>query len=126
MTRALYFVWSSPTDNELRCQPAVANGVVYLTSVSGTFYALDARAGTLLSRNSVGTDGSSCPTVTNGEIYASGFAGSSVAQIVAFRPQLAFGLKYGSQQADAVPKRPDRKALRPDFNLKVSKPVATP
>ena len=116
-------LWSFPTDNGLRCQPAVANGVVYLTSAGGTFYALDAGTGTLLASRSLGADGSSCPTVTNGEVYASGFTGSSaVAQIFAFRPQHALRLNYSSQWQDAIPKRPDLKTLRPDFNLTVSKP----
>jgi outer membrane protein assembly factor BamB len=82
-------VWRSPTDNILRCQPAVANGVVYLTSGSGTFYALSASTGDLLSLYSMGSAGSSCPTVANGEVYASGFGGGSDAQLFAFRSERA-------------------------------------
>jgi outer membrane protein assembly factor BamB len=120
-------VWSSPIDNAGSCQPAVANGVIYLTSSDGIFYALNAGTGALLFRYSMGADGSSCPTVTNGEIFASGFTGyPASAQIFAFRPEHGFSLKYGSQQAGAAPKRPGLKTLRPDSNLKVSKQDATP
>ena len=82
-------VWSS-TVNGLACQPAVANGVVYLTSLGGTFYALSAGTGALLSRYSLGTIGLSCPTVANGEVYASGITGyPAYAQILAFRSKQA-------------------------------------
>jgi outer membrane protein assembly factor BamB len=65
--------------------------VVYLTSASGTFYALDANTGTLLSRHSMGAASSSCPTVANGEVYASGFDGG-YAQLLAFRSERAVPL----------------------------------
>jgi hypothetical protein len=38
----------------------------------------------------------------------------------------AFGLKKGRERSEAASERPSLTMLRPDFNLKVSQPVATP
>jgi outer membrane protein assembly factor BamB len=54
--------------------------------------------------------------VVNGVVYVGSYDGKVY----------AFGLKQGSEQAGAASKRPSLKTLRPDFNLKVSQPVATP
>jgi len=93
---------------------AVANGVVYVASTYAAMYALDARTGTELWSYPTGDVIYSDPTIVNGVLYF----GSYDAHIY------ACSLKYGSGGTGSASDRPDLKTLRPDFNLKVSKPVA--
>jgi outer membrane protein assembly factor BamB len=58
----------------------------------------------------------SSPTVAYGVVYV----GSDDGNVYAFSPN------HGLVQAGASSKRLDEKTLRPDFNLKVSKPDSTP
>jgi len=104
-------LWSYPT-GYLTSSPAVANGVVYV--VSNNVYALKASTGALLWSYPVG--GSSSPVVVNGVVYV----GSGDDNVY------AFGLKKGRERSEAASERPSLKTLRPDFNLMVSQPVATP
>jgi outer membrane protein assembly factor BamB len=99
----------------------VANGVVYVGSDDKNVYALNANTGALLWSYTTGNEVYSSPTVTNGMVYV----GSQDGNVY------AFGLTHGRAQRnpekqDAASKRPELKALRADFNLKVSNPVATP
>jgi outer membrane protein assembly factor BamB len=108
-------LWSYTTAGPVYSSPAVANGVVYV--VSRKTYALSARTGALLwSYPTIGEAVSPSPAVANGVVYVGSYDGKVY----------AFGLKQGSEQAGAASKRPSLKTLRPDFNLKVSQPVATP
>jgi outer membrane protein assembly factor BamB len=104
-------LWSYPT-GYLTSSPAVANGVVYV--VSNNVYALNASTGALLWSYPVG--GSSSPVVVNGVVYV----GSGDDNVY------AFGLKKGRERSEASSERSSLKTLRPDFNLMVSQPVATP
>ena len=96
--------------------PAVANGVVYVGSEDNNVYALNAKTGAKLWSYSTGSFVESSPAVANGVVYV----GSDDGKVY------AFGLKQGSEQAGAASERPSLTMLRPDFNLKVSQPVATP
>ena len=95
----------------------MANGVVYIASYD-VMYALHASTGAArllrTSRFPLGGFVVSSPAVANGVIYI-----SSLDSI------LAFGHTKGAQRkSETASKRPDLEKLRPDFNLKVSKPVA--
>ncbi len=104
-------LWSHAIE-EGRSSPAVANGVVYVGGW-GEVHALDASNGALLGKYSTGGDVESSPTVANGVVYVGSYDGKVY----------AFGLPKELQTHP--PKRPDPKTLRPDFNLKVSQPIAT-
>jgi len=111
-------LWKYAIDSEMQSSPAVANGVVYIGGgfwTGGDFdsfklYALNASTGALLWSYQTDSNVSSSPAVANGVVYV----GSEDRHIY------AFGLP--KKLAPQAPKRPDPKALRPDFNLK---PVST-
>jgi outer membrane protein assembly factor BamB len=107
-------LWSYTTGGGVNSSPAVANGVVYVGSLDNNVYALNASTGAKLwSYTTGGPIYYSSPAVVNGVVYV----GSSDGNVY------AFGLKKGQEKAGAVPAL---KTLHPDFNLKVSQPVATP
>ena len=107
--------WSYTTGGNVGTSPAVANGVVYVGSADGNVYALNASTGAKLwSYHAGGIDSS--PAVANGVVYVGSADGSLY----------AFGLPDGGQSKQATAsQRSAPKALRPDFSLKPSKPVAT-
>ncbi len=107
-------LWSYATGGLVASSPAVANGVVYVGSWDYNGYALNASTGALLGKYRTGSEVFSSPAVVNGMIYV----GSDDGRLY------VFGLPRGL--AKQAPKRPDAKALRPDFNLKVSQSAATP
>jgi outer membrane protein assembly factor BamB len=90
--------------------------VVYVGSLDNNVYALNASTGAKLwSYTTGGPIYYSSPAVVNGVVYVGSYDGKVY----------AFGLKQGSEQAGAASERPSLTMLRPDFNLKVSQPVAT-
>ena len=103
-------LWSYHTGGSVVSSPAVANGVVYVGSSDFNVYALDASTGAKLWSYQTGWFVDSSPAVANGVVYV----GSDDGNVY------AFGLPKGL--AKQAPKRPDPKALRPDFNLKASRP----
>ena len=76
--------------------------------------------GALLLRYSLGSVGLSCPTVANGEVYASGFVGGSYAQVFAFRAERAVPLNpSGAQQLKTLNHMHASEGLpRSEVNLK--------
>jgi outer membrane protein assembly factor BamB len=112
-------LWSVPTGFIFFQSPAVANGVVYVGSYDLNLYGLDARTGAELWSYPATPDSS--VAVANGKVYAVSQSGWVY----------AFGLTHDNQrrgvakpESDSM--RPAMKTLRPDFNLKVSKPAAIP
>ncbi len=61
--------WSYTTGGEVYSSPAVANGVVYVGSVNGTVYALDAKTGAKVWNYATGDQIYSSPAVANGVVY---------------------------------------------------------
>jgi outer membrane protein assembly factor BamB len=61
--------WAYKTGGSVESSPAVANGVVYVTSDDFFLYALHARTGALLWSQSAGYYGNP-PTVASGVVYA--------------------------------------------------------
>jgi outer membrane protein assembly factor BamB len=108
-------LWSYGTGGAIS-SPAVANGVVYVGSNDHNVYALNASTGALLWSYATGGMVESSPAVANGVVYF----GSDDGNVY------AFGLKKGRERSEAASERPSLKTLHPDFNLKVSQPVATP
>jgi outer membrane protein assembly factor BamB len=49
--------------------PAVANGIVYVSSEQGDLFGLDANTGSVLWKYSIGPLGTSSPAVANGVVY---------------------------------------------------------
>ncbi len=109
-------VWKYPLggQSENLLSLALANDVLYLGY--NALYALSPRTGKLLWNSPKLGLGS--PAVADGVVYASSFGGLS-----------AFSLKDNGdvrgRQREGASSRPDVNMLRPDFNLKVSKPVTT-
>jgi outer membrane protein assembly factor BamB len=103
-------------EGQVVCSPAIANGVVYAATFH--FYAVNAKTGALLwSYRAGNANVLSSPTVVNGRVYVA----SGLEQIY------AFALTNADEVIQKeIYKRPDLRTLRPDFNLKVSNPVATP
>jgi outer membrane protein assembly factor BamB len=66
--------WSFNTGNIVRSSPAVANGVVYVGSVSSNIYARDASSGAPLQTVTISAIESS-PAVANGAVYVGGLDG---------------------------------------------------
>jgi len=105
-------LWSYTTAGVVMAAPTVADGVVYVDSLDSNVYALDGKTGAMLWSYTThpGSYVNTSPAVANGVVYV----GSEDRHIY------AFGLP--KKLAPQAPKRPDPKALRPDFNLK---PVST-
>jgi hypothetical protein len=91
--------------------------VVYVGSADGNLYALNARTGARLWNYTTGSYIASSPTVANGVVYV----GSVDGKVYSFSLRPSDKAEQGTASA-----RPDLRALRPDFNLKESKPDATP
>jgi outer membrane protein assembly factor BamB len=114
-------LWSYATGNYVY-NPTIANGVVYVGSAyPDAVYALNATTGTLLWSYATGGWVASDPAVVNGVVYISSY---NDGLIYAFNRAEKENGKV--DQMWSASKRPDLKTLRPDFSLKVSKPVATP
>ncbi len=95
--------WAYATGNTISdSSPAVANGVVYIGSTSGSFYALDAATGAKQWSSVTGGRVYSSPAVANGMIYI----GSEDGNVYA----------YGLTGLHA-PNRPKRSALHPNYSL---------
>jgi outer membrane protein assembly factor BamB len=65
-------LWSYPTSNRPGASensPAISNGILYVGSVDGNLYALDATSGTKLWNYSTGNTIDSSPAVYNGIVY---------------------------------------------------------
>ena len=107
-------LWSYTTGGDVDSSPAVANGVVYVGSTDNNLYALNASTGAKLWSYATGDGVLSSPAVANGVVYVGSYDYNVY----------AFGLPRGLEPQP--PKRPALKTLHPDFNLKVSQPVATP
>jgi outer membrane protein assembly factor BamB len=105
-------LWSYSLPGRVDSSPAVANGVVYVGADDNNVYALDASTGVYLWSYPTGGYVASSPSVVDGVVYVGSYDGNVY----------AFGMKNGSEQAATASKHPDLKTLRPDFNLKVSKP----
>ncbi len=110
-------LWSFATGSDVESSPAVANGVVYVGSDDKNLYALNASTGALLWSFTTGSFVFSSPAVANGVVYV----GSEDEKVYAF-DQTGGALARTTRTAQ---RRPDPKTLRPNFNLKMSKPVAT-
>lgn len=93
--------------------PAVANGVVYVSSIVGVIYAYLAQSGGVLWSYPTGGTVDSSPIVANGVVYV----GSADNNVYAF--SLAGGQQVVSTQ------RPALSALHPDLSLNVSRPSTT-
>jgi len=117
-------LWSYTTGWFVDSAPAVANGVVYVGSEDDNVYALDAGTGALLwSYDTGGNIFYASPTVANGVVYfGSDSNDNNGTDFYAFG--LAGGTKGASAKQDAASNPPELRTLRPDFNLKVSEPVA--
>lgn len=95
--------WSFRTGRSVFSSPAVAGGVVYVGSLGGKVYALNAATGARLWTYTTGDEVISSPAVANGTVYI----GSED------RNLYAFGLAGGI----ATPARPNRNSLHPDYDL---------
>ena len=62
-------LWNYRTGNQVRSSPVVANGIVYVGSNVGNFYALNATTGTLIWNYTTGKSISSSPAVANSVVY---------------------------------------------------------
>jgi outer membrane protein assembly factor BamB len=108
-------LWYSPFGGS----PAIADGIVY--SVGGNdVYALNASTGDLLWSYATGAGVTMRPAIANGVVYI----GSNDNNVYAFSLTGGARGKGISAKQEAASKPPDLRALRPDFNLKESEPVA--
>src|ERR1017187_9179633 len=96
-------VWQFTTGNSIDTSPAVANGVVYVSSGDNNVYALNASTGAELWQFTTGSFVESSPVVANGVVYV----GSDDNNIYAFKM---------TNPAEA-PARPDPATLRPNLGL---------
>jgi outer membrane protein assembly factor BamB len=113
-------LWSYVTGGAVESSPAVANGVVYIGSDDNKVYALSASTGALLWSYTTGGSVKSSPAVANGVVYV----GSDDSNVYAFGLTGGARTKGVSAEQEAASTRPDLRTLRPDFNLRVSEPVA--
>jgi outer membrane protein assembly factor BamB len=93
--------------------PAVANGVVYVGSDDGDFYAFDAKTGAALWSAATGGAVESSPAVANGVVYV----GSDDASLYAFAPNGQIVTPSAVRQIQA----PRLSDLHPDFSLKAER-----
>jgi outer membrane protein assembly factor BamB len=112
-------LWRYTTSDAVYSSPAMANGVVYAGSRDGNVYALDTSTGARLWSYTTGNAVWASPAVVNGVAYV----GSYDTNVYAFGLTGEVNSDAEKRRAD---KRPHFKTLRPDFDLKVSKPDATP
>ena len=112
-------LWSYTTGGFVTSAPAVANGVVYVGSDDNKLYALNATTGALLWSYTTGGAVESSPAVSDGVVYV----GSDDGKVYAFGLTGGAPAKGGTAKQEAAP-RPNLRTTRPDFNLKVSEPVA--
>jgi len=108
-------LWSFTTGSAVSSSPAVANGVVYVGSDDNNVYALKASTGAKMWSFPTGSFVYSSPAVANSAVYV----GSQDNNVYAFD-------QTGGALAPTAIRRPNPKLLRPDFNLKVSRPALTP
>jgi outer membrane protein assembly factor BamB len=94
--------------------PAVANGVVYVGSVDGNVYALNASTGAKLWSFNAGDVVASSPAVANGVVYIGSFDN----KVYAFD-------QTGGALVRRTAQRPNPSMLLPNLSLKVSEPVVT-
>ena len=113
-------LWSYTTGGSVESSPAVANGVVYVGSDDNNLYALNASTGALLWSYTTGGSVESSPAVANGVVYV----GSDDGNVYAFGLTGGARTKGASAKREAASNSLDLRTLRPDFNLKVSEPVA--
>ena len=113
-------MWTYPAGgNVVEISPAVANGVVYVSSAewSGTMYALNASTGALLWNYSTGYYVESSPAVVDGMVYIGDANGNLY----------AFGLPKDYESGKfSPPERPDPARLTPDWSLQPNKVVTPP
>jgi outer membrane protein assembly factor BamB len=69
--------WTFKTDGSIIGSPAIANGVVYIGSTDGNFYALDQQTGTQKwkFKTFASRQVTSSPTITHSLVYFGGFDG---------------------------------------------------
>jgi outer membrane protein assembly factor BamB len=113
-------LWNYTTGGSVESSPAVANGVVYIGSDDNNLYALSASTGAPLWNYTTGGSVESSPAVANGVVYV----GSDDGNVYAFGLTGDAGTIGASAKREAASNSPDLRTLRPDFNLKVSEPVA--
>jgi outer membrane protein assembly factor BamB len=94
--------------------------VVYIGSDDNNLYALSASTGAPLWNYTTGGSVESSPAVANGVVYV----GSDDGNVYAFGLTGDAGTIGASAKREAASNSPDLRTLRPDFNLKVSEPVA--
>jgi len=115
-------LWTYTTNSDVDSSPVVADGVVYVGSDDSNIYALDASTGGLLWSYTTGSVVRSSPAVVNGVVYVI----PSVDNVYAFGLASASPPQIGHSKPAEASIRTDPRTLRSDFNLKVSKPDATP
>lgn len=114
-------LWSYATGSVV-FNPTIANGVIYVGSWSpDAIDALNATTGTLLWSYATGGRVGSDPAVVNGMVFISSYDDGL---IYAFHRVKEENGKVEALRSASEP--PDLTPLRPDFNLKVLKPDATP
>jgi outer membrane protein assembly factor BamB len=74
--------WTATTGAAVVSSPAVVNGVVYVGSIDGNVYALNATSGATLWTGTTGGGVDSSPAVANGVVYI----GSNDDKVYAFKP----------------------------------------
>jgi outer membrane protein assembly factor BamB len=113
-------LWTYANSGAVQSSPAVANGVVYIGSDDNNLYALNANTGAQLWGYTTGGSVESSPAVANGVVYV----GSDDGNVYAFGLTGDARANGASAKQEAASNSPDLRTLRPDFNLKVSEPVA--
>ena len=113
-------LWSYTTGGAVTSSPAVSGGVVYIGSSDNKVYALNASTGALLWSYATGGAVETRPAIANGAVYM----GSDDGNVYAFGLTGSARTKGVSAEQEAASHPPDLRTLRPDFNLKVSEPVA--
>ena len=101
--------WKLVTGGEVR-SPAVANGVVYVTSDDGRFYGLDAGNGAVLSVAAATGTLFGSPSIADGVVYVADYGGSL----------FAFASGAGTNAVVAGARSPSLASLRPDVRLGVT------
>ncbi|WP_338787246.1 PQQ-binding-like beta-propeller repeat protein [Metabacillus sp. FJAT-53654] len=80
-------LWQVKADAQVQSSPAVAEGIVYASTIRGTLYAMDAKTGKMIWEKSVGKDEVQrawmyySPTVENGVVYQAYSTGSGGAMM---------------------------------------------
>jgi eukaryotic-like serine/threonine-protein kinase len=106
-------LWSKTLDTQVRSSPVIANGLVYVNSIS-SLYALDALSGAILWRAGVSASELASPAVSDGIV----FIGSDDGNLYAFSVN-------GRAPTSRLPGgelgvRPALSSLKPDYSLTAS------